>query len=86
MGRTSTGNGVLIEGYKQNVIYKLKRPSTEPTNPKNYLWGSVTAEDLDMHRVGYVFNKKDKYFYKPSSDYITEAGSAFFRLSVTQAF
>ena len=85
MGRTSTANGVLIEGYKQNVIYKLKRPITEPTNPGNYLQGTVTSENLDQYKVGYVFDKKDKYFWKPSSGYRSEAGSAFLRLTSTQA-
>ena len=85
MGRTSTANGVLIEGYKQNVIYKLKRPITEPTNPGNYLQGTVTSENLDQYKVAYVFDKKDKYFWKPSSGYRTEAGSAFLRLTSTQA-
>ena len=85
MGRTSTANGVLIEGYKQNVIYKLKRPITEPTNPGNYLQGTVTSENLDLYKVAYVFDKKDKYFWKPSSGYRTEAGSAFLRLTNTQA-
>ena len=85
MGRTSTANGVLIEGYKQNVIYKLKRPITEPTNPGNYLQGTVTSENLDQYKVAYVFDKKDKYFWKPSSGYRAEAGSAFLRLTSTQA-
>ena len=85
MGRTSTANGVLIEGYKQNVIYKLKRPITEPTNPGNYLQGTVTSENLDQYKVAYVFDKKDKYFWKPSSDYRSEAGSAFLWLTSTQA-
>lgn len=58
MGRTSTANGVLIEGYKQNVIYKLKRPITEPTNPGNYLQGTVTSENLDQYKVAYVFDKR----------------------------
>ncbi len=85
MGRTSTANGVLIEGYKQNVIYKLKRPITEPTNPGNYLMGTVTSENLEQYKVAYVFDKKDKYFWKPSSGYRTEAGSAFLWLTSTQA-
>ena len=85
MGRTSTANGVLIEGYKQNVIYKLKRPITEPTNPGNYLQGTVASENLDQYKVAYVFDKKDKYFWKPSSGYRTEAGSAFLWLTSTQA-
>ena len=85
MGRTSTANGVLIEGYKQNVIYKLKRPITEPTNPGNYLQGTVTSENLDQYKVAYVFDKKDKYFWKPSSGYRSEAGSAFLWLTSTQA-
>ena len=85
MGRTSTANGVLIEGYKQNVIYKLKRPITEPTNPGNHLQGTVTSENLDQYKVAYVFDKKDKYFWKPSSGYRSEAGSAFLWLTSTQA-
>ena len=85
MGRTSTANGVLIEGYKQNVIYKLKRPITEPTNPGNYLMGTVTSENLEQYKVAYVFDKKDKYFWKPSSGYRSEAGSAFLWLTSTQA-
>ena len=83
---TSTAyGGVLIDGYKQNVIYKLKRPSTVPTNPKNLLLGAPGGADLDKFQVGYVFDKKDKYFWKPSSGYRTEAGSAFLWLTSTQA-
>ena len=83
---TSTAyGGVLIDGYKQNVIYKLKRPSTVPTNPKNLLLGAPGGADLNKFQVGYVFDKKDKYFWKPSSGYRAEAGSAFLRLSNTQA-
>ncbi len=83
---TSTAyGGVLIDGYKQNVIYKLKRPITEPTNPKNLLLGAPGGADLDKFQVGYVFDKKDKYFWKPSSGYRAEPGSAFLRLSNTQA-
>ena len=83
---TSTAyGGVLIDGYKQNVIYKLKRPSTVPTNPKNLLLGAPGGADLDKFQVGYVFDKKDKYFWKPSSGYRAEPGSAFLRLTNTQA-
>ena len=83
---TSTAyGGVLIDGYKQNVIYKLKRPSTEPTNPKNLLLGAPAGADLNKFQVGYVFDKKDKYFWKPSSGYRAEPGSAFLRLTNTQA-
>ena len=83
---TSTAyGGVLIDGYKQNVIYKLKRPSTVPTNPKNLLLGAPGGANLDKFQVGYVFDKKDKYFWKPSSGYRAEAGSAFLRLTNTQA-
>ena len=83
---TSTAyGGVLIDGYKQNVIYKLKRPSTVPTNPKNLLLGAPGGADLNKFQVGYVFDKKDKYFWKPSSGYRAEPGSAFLRLSNTQA-
>ena len=83
---TSTAyGGVLIDGYKQNVIYKLKRPSTVPTNPKNLLLGAPDGADLNKFQVGYVFDKKDKYFWKPSSGYRAEPGSAFLRLTSTQA-
>ena len=83
---TSTAyGGVLIDGYKQNVIYKLKRPSTVPTNPKNLLLGAPGGANLDKFQVGYVFDKKDKYFWKPSSGYRAEPGSAFLRLTSTQA-
>ena len=83
---TSTAyGGVLIDGYKQNVIYKLKRPSTVPTNPKNLLLGAPDGANLDKFQVAYVFDKKDKYFWKPSSGYRAEAGSAFLRLTNTQA-
>ena len=83
---TSTAyGGVLIDGYKQNVIYKLKRPSTVPTNPNNLLLGAPNGADLNKFQVGYVFDKKDKYFWKPSSGYRAEPGSAFLRLSNTQA-
>ena len=83
---TSTAyGGVLIDGYKQNVIYKLKRPSTVPTNPKNLLLGAPGGADLNKFQVGYVFDKKDKYFWKPSSGYRAEPGSAFLRLTNTQA-
>ena len=86
VGSTSTAyGGVLIDGYKQNVIYKLKRPSTVPTNPKNLLLGAPDGANLDKFQVGYVFDKKDKYFWKPSSGYRAEPGSAFLRLSNTQA-
>ncbi len=83
---TSTAyGGVLIDGYKQNVIYKLKRPSTVPTNPNNLLLGAPNGADLNKFQVGYVFDKKDKYFWKPSSGYRAEPGSAFLRLTSTQA-
>ena len=83
---TSTAyGGVLIDGYKQNVIYKLKRPSTVPTSPKNLLLGAPGGANLDKFQVGYVFDKKDKYFWKPSSGYRAEPGSAFLRLTSTQA-
>ena len=83
---TSTAyGGVLIDGYKQNVIYKLKRPSTVPTNPKNLLLGAPGGANLDKFQVAYVFDKKDKYFWKPSSGYRAEPGSAFLRLTNTQA-
>ena len=83
---TSTAyGGVLIDGYKQNIIYKLKRPSTVPTNPNNLLLGAPNGADLNKFQVGYVFDKKDKYFWKPSLGYRAEPGSAFLRLSNTQA-
>ena len=86
MGSTPTAEGLLIDGYRQNAIYKLKRPGTVPTNPTNLLLSSYSNPvNVAKFPVAYVFNQKDKCFWKPTSDYTVDIGSAFLRLSSAQA-
>ena len=69
MGRTSTANGVLIEGYKQNVIYKLKRPITRAQQSRLiYLQGTRVRVRIwiSIKRGLRIRQKVISIFWKPS--------------------
>ena len=86
VGRTLAGEGLLIAGYSQNTVYKLKRPTTLPSQPTNLLVGT-NLETVNVYdkKVGYLFDPNTKYFWRPSNTYNLGEGLAYLLLSATDA-
>ena len=86
MDRTLAGEGLLIAGYSQNTVYKLRRPSTLPSQPTNLLVGT-NLETVNVYdkKVGYLFDPNTKYFWRPSKNYNLGKGLAYLLLSATDA-
>ena len=86
MGRTLAGEGLLIDGYSQNTVYKLKRPATLPSQPTNLLVGT-NLETVNVYdkKVGFLFSPSSKYFWRPSKNYNLGKGLAYLLLSATDA-
>ena len=86
VGRTLAGEGLLIAGYSQNTVYKLKRPTTLPSQPTNLLVGT-NLETVNVYdkKVGYLFDPNTKYFWRPSNTYNLGKGLAYLLLSATDA-
>ena len=86
MGRTLAGEGLLIDGYSQNTVYKLKRPATLPSQPTNLLVGT-NLETVNVYdkKVGFLFSPSSKYFWRPSNNYNLVQGMAYLLLSATDA-
>ncbi len=86
VGRTLAGEGLLIAGYSQNTVYKLKRPTTLPSQPTNLLVGT-NLETVNVYdkKVGYLFDPNTKYFWRPSKNYNLGKGLAYLLLSATDA-
>ena len=86
VGRTLAGEGLLIAGYSQNTVYKLRRPSTLPSQPTNLLVGT-NLETVNVYdkKVGYLFDPNTKYFWRPSKNYNLGKGLAYLLLSATDA-
>ena len=86
MGRTLAGEGLLIDGYSQNSVYKLKRPATLPSQPTNLLVGT-NLETVNVYdkKVGFLFSPSSKYFWRPSNNYNLVQGMAYLLLSATDA-
>ena len=86
VGRTLAGEGLLIAGYRQNTVYKLRRPSTLPSQPTNLLVGT-NLETVNVYdkKVGYLFDPNTKYFWRPSKNYNLGKGLAYLLLSATDA-
>ena len=86
VGRTLAGEDLLIAGYRQNTVYKLRRPSTLPSQPTNLLVGT-NLETVNVYdkKVGYLFDPNTKYFWRPSKNYNLGKGLAYLLLSATDA-
>ena len=86
VGRTLAGEGLLIAGYSQNTVYKLRRPSTLPSQPTNLLVGTnLKTVNVYDKKVGYLFDPNTKYFWRPSKNYNLGKGLAYLLLSATDA-
>ncbi|MDO4511168.1 MAG: leucine-rich repeat protein [Bacteroidales bacterium] len=78
---TDAGVGLLIDGYKKDEIYKLKRPSSLSVLPMNYLVGTADNRvDVYGESVGYCFDNDKRYFWRPTSSYNLGRGYAYLKL------
>ena len=83
---TPAGTGLLLKDFDNKLDIKLKRPSTTPSPPTNLLVGTP-RERVDVYRqsVGYVFDSRKKFFYRPRISEYSEVYSAYLKLSSFQA-
>ena len=83
---TPAGTGLLLKDFDNKLDIKLKRPSTTPSTPTNLLVGTP-RERVDVYRqsVGYVFDSRKKFFYRPRISEYSEVYSAYLKLSSFQA-
>ena len=84
--------GMLLTGLTANQEYRIKRPTSSVSAPAtNYLVAAPTASVNVYNQtggVGYYWEYRtpsNLRFVKPTSDYSTAIGSAFLKLSSTEA-
>jgi len=83
---TPANTGLILTGYENGTIYKLKRPSFTPGRSTNLLVGDADANvNVYNETVGYLFSRTDKVFWKPTSDYTLAMGYAYLKLTSAQA-
>jgi len=83
---TPANTGLILTGYENGTIYKLKRPSFTPSAGSNLLVGNAVATtDVYGVNVGYLFSGTDKNFWRPSSTYNLSVGYAYLKLTSAQA-
>ena len=82
-----SGVGLLIDGFKRNTIYKLKKPQNTPSIPsKNYLKGNarnevvITNEDQWTTTSDFMFSESYKTFCRSSTPYKLKPGSAYLEI------
>ena len=79
------GVGLLIDGFKTDSIYKLKKAETISQKPdKNYLVGNAREEFVinneDKWTSQYLFSESYKYFWRSSTSYKLKPGSAYLQI------
>ena len=82
--------GMLLTGLTANQEYRIKRPTSSVSAPAtNYLVAAPTSSvNVYNQTVGYYWEYRtpsNLRFVKPTSDYSTAIGSAFLKLSSTEA-
>ena len=83
---TYAGTGLLVEGYTLGKVYKLQAPKGSPTTYPNLLVGSPEGlVQVAEIKVGYWFDRNNKYFWRPTSSALLNAGYAYLKLSPTEA-
>jgi len=83
---TPANTGLIVTGFEDGKIYKLKRPSFTPSQSTNLLVGNTDAEvDVYNENVGYYFSGYSKRFLRPSSSYELAVSLAYLKLSSAQA-
>ena len=83
--RTKADEGLLVEGFTKDAIYKLTRPTTVGSY-SNLLVGDATATvDVYGQTVGYLYDGTNKYFWKPTASYTLGRGYAYLKLTSAQA-
>ena len=80
-----SGVGLLIDGFKTDSIYKLKKAETISQKPdKNYLVGNAREEvvitNKDKWTSNYRFSESDKNFWRSSTSYTLKPGSAYLKI------
>ena len=80
-----SGVGLLIDGFKTDSIYKLKKAETiSPKPSKNYLMGNAREEvvitNKDKWTSQYLFSESDKNFWRSSTSYTLKPGSAYLKI------
>ncbi len=79
------GVGLLIDGFKTDSIYKLKKAETiSPKPDKNYLVGNAREEvvvtNKDQWTSQYLFSESNKNFWRSSTSYTLKPGSAYLKI------
>lgn len=78
--------GLLLDGLTVGQEYRIKRPTSSVSAPMtNYLMPAINATNVYSQTVGYYWSNDTKKFVKPTSSYNTLAGSAYLKLSSTEA-
>ena len=80
-----SGAGLLIDGFKTNTIYKLKKAETISQKPgQNYLVGNAREEFVinneDKWTSQYLFSESYKHFWRSSTSYKLKPGSAYLQI------
>ena len=82
VSQVSEATGVILTGFNNDQIYKLKRPTATASAPDNLLIGNPSATaDVYNESVGYSWDSNSKFFWRPSSSYSLSRGHAYLKLS-----
>ena len=79
------GVGLLIDGFKTDSIYILKKAETLSQKPsQNYLVGNaredVVITNEDKWTSQYLFSESYKHFWRSSTSYTLKTGSAYLKI------
>ena len=80
-----SGVGLLIDGFKTDSIYILKKPEeVSPKPSKNYLMGNAREEvvitNVDKWTSNYLFSESYNHFWRSSTSYKLKPGSAYLKI------
>ena len=80
-----SGVGLLIDGFKTDSIYILKKPEeVSPKPSKNYLMGNAREEVVitneDKWTSNYLFSESYNHFWRSSTSYKLKPGSAYLKI------
>ena len=84
--QTQAGVGLIIDGFIPNVICRLRRPTATPATGASFLTAVGGApENIYLKTGAFMFDRKNKCFYRPTSTAYLSSGYSYLSLPDSQA-
>lgn len=83
--QTQAGVGLIIDGFIPNVICRLRRPTATPATGASFLTPVGGApENIYLKTGAFMFDRKNKCFYRPTSTAYLSSGYSYLSLPDSQ--